>query len=132
MSIGMDQAYKLMGINIHGDDAVTTEAKLFFRDTGEEVNGIKVRLVLGLIVDDGNIMTHEHSKNDGMEDELWECEVTIKPRRKYHGTNMYGSGADGVLTSGGLNPGNYTLHWPVAEAVAEKLRQANAQKDDGE
>lgn len=99
-----------------GEGAVTIPAKLVIRhvDNKSLMEGTKphcVQVIVGVTVTPQPLGEHEWAwegqeqpEAPYMQDEMWECDIIVLPKRKYHGTEMKGNSLNGILTSGGLHP----------------------------
>lgn len=104
---GIVDTARMMEIGLD-PNAILTTAKLFMRDRGETTlhppGGEPVvrhlTMVVGVAFD--KLCVIEDAEGF-LKDELWECDVIIRPYKKHAGYKVKGHRADQILTSGGMD-----------------------------
>lgn len=113
----LDQA-RVLDIGLD-PNAIMTVGKVFFRDRGESTfqmqgGGDVVRhltMIAGVVFD--KVGTVEIDDAGNLKDELWECDVIIRPYRRFVGYKFKGHRADQLLTSGGLDGRSFEEEIPL-------------------
>ncbi len=98
-------------------NTIITTAKLFMRDRGEttfQLGGEDVVRHLTMIVGVafGKLCTVEDDEGY-LKDELWECDVIIRPYKKHVGYKVKGHTANQILCSGGLDARSFEEEIPL-------------------
>jgi len=92
-----------------GDDAIHTIGKLYMGDKGEQ-NNFRTVMVGGVLLFPQDIFPLKKDRGWGkyFDEEMWEAEVCIVPRRRYRGFKE-GDGLriDQILTGGFENPSRW-------------------------
>lgn len=98
-------------------NTIITTAKFFIRDRGEttfHLGGEDVVRHLTMVVGVAFSKLCAIEDDEGyLKDELWECDVIIRPYKKHAGYKGKGHRADQILTSGGLDARSFEEEIPL-------------------
>lgn len=120
----------------YGEGAVRVASRLFIRHHDDK-NGYAVQSITGMVVSLGTLGANVmRGAPDNAEDEIWEAEIIIIPRRKYSGAGYHGVTVNEVLMRGCRPDAPYApsnplkLYWPHDEAVKQRLEEARPSTED--